>query len=195
MTYSKNRDALKSQLAKHYNEKSLTAAQISALKELEEKSSDKETLPRSYVWGTGMAMAAMLMLAVSVWTFWYKGYDYNAISAEIAYNHNSQMQMEILSNSFVDIDSYLNRLDFALITPKQLPVDKWTLLGARYCSIDGKIAAQFQVEDLDTKRIYTFYQAKLPQGVDANLNNVVIDIDGVSVALWEENGLLMGLAK
>ncbi|WP_028021603.1 hypothetical protein [Enterovibrio calviensis] len=195
MTYSNNRNALKSRLAKHYGEKSLSAAQLNALTKLEEKASDEDAVPRSYVRRTGMAMAAMLMLAVSVWAFWYKGYDYNAISAEIAYNHNSQMQMEVLSNSFADIDTYLNRLDFALITPTRLPVEKWNLLGARYCSIDGKIAAQLQVQDLDTQQIYTFYQAKLPQGVDADLNEVVMDIDGVSVALWEENGLLMGLAK
>ncbi|MBE1273712.1 hypothetical protein [Enterovibrio baiacu] len=79
--------------------------------------------------------------------------------------------------------------------PSQLPVEKWVLLGGRYCSIDGKIAAQLHVKDLETDRVYTFYQAKLPQGSEADMKNVETNVDGVNVSLWEENGLLMGLAK
>ncbi|MEZ9524724.1 hypothetical protein [Enterovibrio norvegicus] len=195
MTYSKNQDPLKSQLTKHYDAKSLSVTQLNALNELQEKATQKQSAPRSQAHRTGMALAAMLMLAVSVWTLWGDRHDYGAISAEIAYNHNSQMQMEILSDSFADIDTYLNRLDFSVVRPSQLPVEKWVLLGGRYCSIDGKIAAQLHVKDLDTDRVYTFYQAKLPQGVEAHVDDMVMDVDGVSVSLWEENGLLMGLAK
>lgn len=195
MTYSKKPDALKSQLTKHYDAKSLSATQLSALNDLQKQSTREGAAPQLVVQRTGIALAAMLILAVSVWTFWFERHDYNAISAEIAYNHNSEMQMEILSDSFADIDTYLNRLDFSVVMPSQLPVEKWILLGGRYCSIDGKIAAQLHVKDLEIDRVYTFYQAKLPQGIEADMKNVVTNVDGVNVSLLEENGLLMGLAK
>ena len=123
-------------------------------------------------------------------------YQYNQpsffdISTEIAYNHNSQMQMEIESNSLLDIQTYLNRLGFTLIESEYFSKGNWELLGGRYCSISGKIAAQLRVKNNDTNEVYTYYQSSIDQQPDQNMGFAV---DGVNVELWEEKGLLMGLA-
>ena len=120
---------------------------------------------------------------------------YGDISKEIEYNHNSQMQMEVFSESIDDIQLHLNRLGFSLIESAFLIGDNWELVGGRYCSISGKIAAQLQIKNLDTSKIYTFYQAKLPDQFFNLIQDKQISVDGVNVKIWQENGLLMGLAK
>ena len=105
------------------------------------------------------------------------------------------MQMEVLSPTIDGIQGHLNRLGFSLIDSIKLASDKWQLIGGRYCSISGKIAAQIKVKNIATKKIYTFYQAKMTTDLISNLIDTELEIDGVTVKLWQEKGLLMGLAQ
>ncbi len=52
-----------------------------------------------------------------------------------------------------------------------------------------------KIKNLDTLKTYTYYQAKLPENFFNIIQNKEIFVDGVNVKMWQENGLLMGLAK
>ncbi|WP_067520673.1 hypothetical protein [Endozoicomonas ascidiicola] len=112
---------------------------------------------------------------------------------EVAYNHNKQMAMEVQSSQLDQVAGYLSQLGFPLIGSKYLPSNQWELLGGRYCSIQGKLAAQLKLRNRQNNRIYTFYQSLLPEPM-ASLKRYESYVDGIRVSLWQENNLLLGLA-
>ncbi|BCL73608.1 hypothetical protein [Vibrio nigripulchritudo] len=179
---------LKQGVKQFYKSQHLSEDQLEAM--LHKTSTPKSTLPWQRV-----AIAAMLLIAVSLFFLFPTRNHYLDISSEIAYNHNSQMQMEVMTSSLSGIRTYLNRLDFSLTSSQHLPTSQWQVIGGRYCSIEGKLAAQIKVKHLETNEIYTLYQARLPDSLDSGVKRYTTDIDGVNVTLWEENGLLMGLAN
>lgn len=176
------------QLLAHYQQHSLSESQLEKLQNLSAPAQSSFMKPL-------LAVAASSLLMVSLYIVNFTGLNYGDISEEIAYNHNSQMQMEVFSESIDDIQSHLNRLGFSLIESAKLAGENWELVGGRYCSISGKIAAQLQIKNLDTSKIYTFYQAKLPEQFFNLIQEKEVSVDGVKVNMWQENGLLMGLAK
>ncbi|KXF83036.1 hypothetical protein [Enterovibrio coralii] len=183
----RSNQSFKASLRQLYGDKTLSDEQLEQL----QAAKQSQGLPRKLQ----PLLAAALLLCASFLVFTSSNQDHQRIATEIAYNHNSQMQMEVQSGAFTDIQHYLNRLDFSLIASEKLPESVWRLIGGRYCSIDGKLAAQLKVEHLESGDIYTLYQAKLPDMFSAEGVSDAIDVDGVEVRLWQEGGLLFGLAK
>jgi len=118
------------------------------------------------------------------------------IMNEIAYNHKQDMPIEIASNSVDDIRTFLDKLSFKIISPSAFSESSWQLLGGRYCSINGKLAAQLKIKNLANNNVYTLYQAATESGIkkpdDDRLTGI---IDGIDVSIWREKGLLLGLAN
>lgn len=119
------------------------------------------------------------------------------IMDEIAYNHQQKMPIEIASASLDDVRQYLDKLDFPIIASSSLDKPNWELLGGRYCSINGKIAAQLKIKNLADNNVYTMYQASIGGSLDKVVNSSPSTqvIDGVDVSIWREKGLLLGLAS
>jgi len=114
---------------------------------------------------------------------------------EIAYNHNRNMAVEIRSSSIDDIDVFLSSLNFTLIKSNHLAGKSLTLLGGRYCSIDGKLAAQLKFQNSADNKTYTVYQVATPAHFDSIEEQPITNyINGVKITLWQENGLLLGIA-
>lgn len=115
------------------------------------------------------------------------------IMAEIAYNHNQDMPIEVSSNSIGDISEYLSKLSFSIVLPSIFSEPKWQFLGGRYCMLDGKLAALLKIKNTKDNQVYTLYQAK--SDVNSPRDNALNDlIEGVDVSIWREQGLLLGLA-
>jgi len=118
------------------------------------------------------------------------------IMDEIAYNHQQKMPIEVASASLGDVRNYLNKLTFPIISPASLDEPNWRLLGGRYCSINGKLAAQLKIKNTEDNSIYTLYQAATEGGESAlGQSQMTQTIDGVGVSIWREKGLLLGLAS
>ena len=117
------------------------------------------------------------------------------IMHEIAYNHQKEMPIEIASNSLINIGDYLNKLEFPLISSNTLNKRDWQLLGGRYCSINGKLAAQLKIKNLNDDKTYTLYQAAIGGNIEQVLGTDREQmIKGINVSIWQEKGLLLGLA-
>jgi len=118
------------------------------------------------------------------------------IMNEIAYNHKQDMPIEVTSDSIDDIRKYLNKLSFPIISPEALKMPNWKFLGGRYCSINGKLAAQLKIKNLKDNNVYTLYQASTEAGIDKSGKVRLTEmIDGIGVSIWREKGLLLGLAS
>ena len=115
---------------------------------------------------------------------------------EIAYNHRQEMPVEVAANTMPAIGQYLDRLSFSLISPRALTDNGWQILGGRYCSINGKLAAQLKVKNIAEDKVYTLYQASAEGDlVQTGISMKSGMVDGVDVSIWQEQGLLLGLAS
>lgn len=197
-------------LKTHYNSKSLSENQLNKLLAIQlnsfELNSSIETkiqwwnrlLPsmRNYRYAFYVTAFMLLGCLFAVYSLLDRAPLSQRIMTEIVYNHKQDMPIEIASSSITDISKYLSKLSFSMVLPGVFSDPNWQLLGGRYCSINGKIAAQLKIKNLKNNSIYTFYQSAIDKDLQkpdtASMNDT---IDGVGVSIWREQGLLLGLAR
>jgi len=188
---------LKKAVQKHYTETQLSTEKMALLKQIQgtnKVSTPKERFLSPKIWKSMVAVAAMFILFLPLGLgLLNKNSIQNEILSEVVYNHTRDMGLEIQTASFDSVKKYLSKLDFQLINSSFLPEDEWTVLGGRYCSIQGKLAALIQVQNKESGVICSFYQSKIPEGFDPDSQMVEKFLDGVNVKLWFEKGLLLAI--
>lgn len=168
------KDKLKSQLKKYYLSK-----EVSPDFSVKKKS--------SFQW----AFLAPALVAVALLMFFTLTPNYNMqVMKEVAYNHNKNLSPEVLTEDLGTIQEALPKLDFTLVASNKLKKNNWKIVGARYCSIKGKIAAQIKLLNTQSDKTYTLYQAS----IDIDIADSSEYIDGAHVKLWTEKGLVFSLA-
>jgi len=124
------------------------------------------------------------------------------IGSEVAKNHIKLKPLEIQTASIQAIREYFTELDFSPIESSLLQASGKTLLGARYCSIQGVTAAQLRLKDTKTGQVQSLYQTiykpevftGLPELEEGKQPITVYD-KGLEVDIWVEKGLLFALTK
>ena len=195
---------LSTHLRQYYEEKEPSVAKLAYLVAMADMASDlrpknedtqKNTVSASgdgdrRIWitlGLSFALAAMLALF-----FLQPMADVTQrVAKEIVLNHNKRLSVEFPSENYADLGELMSKLDFSLVRSKKIYAQDFRVLGGRYCSIQGDLAAQIRLQD-EAGRIYTLYQAAL---TDDLLKLEVGDLqqDGLKLKLWREAGLFFGL--
>lgn len=165
--------------------KEFTAKQLSD-KQLE-RLLHAQTVKKSNKWIYSVIAVAACFVLIMLNTFTFS--LPSKITSEIAYNHNKNMPSEVMTNDYSKINNVLTKLDFEVRDSPKLA--DYTLVGARYCSIQGKIAAQIQLENSKGKR-FTLYQYEIDSDFDQT--ELSLETKGVKVTLWSEGNLHFGLA-
>ncbi|OUR96836.1 hypothetical protein A9Q84_10895 [Halobacteriovorax marinus] len=172
--------SLKGQIKDHYQSKKLSSDQIERLQGARQP---------FFLWGAiGSSLVACSLLFV---LFSTPNFD-NLVMKEITYNHFKNLSVEINTSELSEIQKALPRLDFTIVQSSKFPSDKWKVMGGRYCSIQGQIAAQIKLMKLDSGQVYTFYQSRGRSEFKTEFTES--NIDGAQVKVWSEKGLLMGVA-
>jgi len=114
------------------------------------------------------------------------------VLAEIAMNHNKRLNVEYPYQEFQKLQVAMDRLDFKLTPMIDLP-GKFSLLGGRYCSIQGKLAAQLKVKDIDSGNIATLYVTPSTNKLQKVANQQVV-FDNVTIRTWQDGKNFYGLA-
>lgn len=172
---------------------SLSEDQFKVLEEMQEEVVPQKKWRRPFSW----AMVFVLIAGVSIGYLWKNhpaSLNLSKLPQEIVYHHNKKIEPEIQTNSISELRSFLTKLDFNLVESKFLPSNEWELLGGRYCSLQGRLAAQIKIRNKTSQKIYTLYQLAIPEhlkSMDRAFENYV---DGVKVKIWREQGLLFGIA-
>ncbi len=115
-----------------------------------------------------------------------------SVAAEIVMNHVKDLDVEVRSTTWDELRQSLDKLDFALAGSSRLESRDLRLQGGRYCSIQGKLAAQIRMAGPGGERL-TLYQTATTEdltGLDRTLT-----ASGVEVEMWTEQGLFFGLAQ
>lgn len=198
------KDNLNKIMREHINEKSLSSNQIDALLSLQNKEITKPNkfFSPAYRWG---GSAAVFILAISSVLYLSLSPDValdQRIGSEVAKNHIELKPLEIQTASIQEVRKFLTKLNFSPIESELLKGSTKTLIGARYCSIQGVTAAQLRLQDSKTGQVQSLYQtiydpkvfSGLPE-LRENQKPVTIYSKGFSVDIWVEKGLLFALIR
>lgn len=148
-----------------------------------------------------LAFAAMILLTFSVFIF--QPYQQTNMAVEIAnevtHNHFKLKPLEVESSVLSEVNSYFTKLDFEPISSHLLATQKMTLLGARYCSLQGITAAQIRYKSEDGK-VTTFYEVPYNKDIYSDMpiiekgdEPIVSYSKGMGVKIWVEKGILMAM--
>ena len=182
----------------HFDEHSLGEAK---LQELEAMLADSPPAVKSTSFYQRLApfsvAASLFVMAVSLlFLVQTEGDVRQKIASEVAQNHINMRPLEVSSNQFDDLKEYFTELNFVLVDSDRLNLS--LLKGARYCSIQGKIAAQIRFKGLSSEEGVTHYQVEydpdlygpMPD-VSQGKTPITLSQKGLSVSMWVERGLLM----
>lgn len=140
--------------------------------------------------------AAVALVAVLASTLLWRGVmmpDWAGLAAnEVALNHRKQLAPEFEAADYAPLRTQMGKLDFVIVAPARVPVSGLRVIGARYCSIQGHLAAQIKLRDPEG-RDYTLYQTHLQSGTPS-FADTEYRISGVHIQQWEEDGLFFALA-
>ncbi|NIV42139.1 MAG: hypothetical protein GWN50_07225 [Candidatus Dadabacteria bacterium] len=143
-----------------------------------------------------MSIAASLLIALlATSVFYFDGYLLTKrVIKEIEMNHNKHLSVEMASTDYEQLSKMLAKLDFVLVQPDSEFTKKYELLGGRYCSIQGELAAQLKLKHKDNDTISTLYAAKL----NPELNKIKLtdkSTESTNIKLWKSDKIFYGLAQ
>ena len=116
-----------------------------------------------------------------------------AIAAEIALNHSKNFAVEFPAQGYAELRERMEKLDFTLHPPSLPGARGLRIVGGRYCSIQGQLAAQIKLED-DAGRMVTLYETRFVREF-AGLSEGDLDLQGLRIRIWRDGDLLLGLAR
>jgi anti-sigma factor RsiW len=177
---------VKSELKEFYEKKSLSTDKMEDLLALQSELKEKRKLKRLPFFA-GLIAASLVIFAL----LQFDGSPLDQkIMKEVVYNHNKDMPSEVLTKEYSIINEALDKLDFKVIKSQRL-ASRYQLIGGRYCSIQGKIAAQLKMIDKKTQKRVTLYQFK------PNFDAISFEgqLGAISVEIWHEGSSSFALAK
>ena len=144
-------------------------------------------------WMPALATAAVLLLAFG----FYRNYGdqkdlITRVLQEISMNHNKLLDIEIAARDYRELQSRLDRLDFE-VTPDPETKRSFALIGGRYCSIQGGLAAQLKVKHISSGVIHTLYVTQLTESLK-QIPSQQTDVAGTRIRLWSDGGRFFALA-
>lgn len=152
--------------------------------------------PRRRLW-IGIAAAVVLALTAIVWTTAHRVESPQKVATSIAHQaalgHNEKQELEFRVNNCAELRRQMKSLDFAIIEPQMVKEMNMRIVGARYATLGGEIAAQIRYVDAHGVPC-TLYEAR-PAAQLARVEAGDHVVDGLRVSLWKENGLVMVLAR
>ena len=188
---------LKQAVIEHFEEINLNDEQLSRLSFLQENDQRVGNSKPSRAW---LAVAAIFIVVWVLYSLPLGQSDLTIrIAEEVAVNHLKQRPLEVQGIVLAEVRPYFNELDFRLSETRMISPSDNTLLGGRYCSVQGIPAAQLRIEDVSGQS-RTLYQApyiasRFGDLPDVDKGGIPLEIytRGLHVSLWVEKGLLFAL--
>lgn len=192
---------LKNVMHDFVEKKSLSDKQLESLMQLQKTSIKKESNVK-YRWVAVAAVFFIMMGNVFYFSMSPELALEQRIGSEVAKNHINLKPLEIQTSSMKAIRGFLTELDFSPVESILLKSSSKSLIGGRYCSIQGVTAAQLRLRDNETGQIQSLYQTVYDKDVfydlpllKENQKPVTVYSKGLAVDIWVEKGILFALTR
>ena len=206
---------LRQAVCEHLEQHQLTDAQLATLMTMQKNQAALDegcACPRPWLWlwrrpwfssrqaRSLSAMAAAMVVAVAVWLSLPAIDMPQRIAEEVARNHLNLKPLEVRTSDMAEIRRYFDRLAFKPVSSRLIAATDLTMIGGRYCSIQGIDAAQLRMLPAGGDEIQTVYQTvydpklfkDLPQ-LEHGDTPVDVTIKGLKVRVWVEKGVLFAM--
>ncbi len=201
------KQSLKNGVQQYLNNKSLSSKQLDQLFMLQKKHAKQVRKPY-FSWYKITTVASTLVLSF-VLSLYFANTAYfstltieQRIAEEVAGNHLKLKPLEIKADTMQGISTYFNQLNFSPISPTLLPLSKQTLLGGRYCSIQGVTALQLRMMNHKTNKVQSLYETQYDKQVfkdfpklEQDSKPLTIYVKGMKVDMWVEKDVLFALIE
>ena len=196
---------LKNAIQDRFEEVSLDDEQLAALRRPVYHAPAGRPVRGSWLLAGGLFAAALTLISFFYTAQWYRAGSDNrllvAIAEEVAANHLKLKPLEVEGTELAPVLAYFTELDFQPVTSPRLGARGATLLGGRYCTIQGVTAAQLRYRAPDGT-LSTWYEGTLPARQLAALPDIGAGgrpsrhlVKGIEVSIWQEHGLVFAEAR
>lgn len=138
------------------------------------------------------AAAVLVLLCAGAYRVAQQAQYKERVLAEIAMNHRKDLGVEVETDQYPQLRQELDRLDFDL-EPVSAHAAGLALVGGRYCSIQGKLAAQLKVVDSKSNEMLTLYVAPLDEEL-AQLAPLDEGYEDLHMRCWRDGERFFALA-
>lgn len=203
MSQSSN-NSFKQAVQHHIDEVNLSEGQLNQLKAIMDTSDETDTQNKLWFGWLSIATVAVffLMFTVSTWVVDQPTNMVQRIAEEVVHNHLKLKPLEVKTDSIDGVRQYFSKLDFMPIDSALVNDPSLSLIGGRYCSLQGLTAAQLRLKEDTNKTIQTFYQTEYREEVFGYLPHisqgekpVETYVKGIKVKIWVEKGLVFALTE
>lgn len=183
-------DSLDDALRDHYHRQSPSPAVLDRLRDATAAADRGRHRARRGL----LAVAALLALVIA-----WLGIDpgrpplVERVATEVSMNHRRDLGLDFTTASYDQLNRAMDQLDFALTPPDSAHAEQLALVGGRYCSLQGQIAAQLRLEGPSGRRA-TLYATRLDPSLAA-LGEQTVGADDVQVTVWSADGIFFALAR
>lgn len=113
---------------------------------------------------------------------------------EIAIHHLAGKKPTVLSESYDVVQDQLAKLTFSIMPDRPRLLQDYKLVGAKYCSLQGNLAAQVKLADREHGALHTLYVTELT-GDCRIMKPEIFYRSGVIVDIWSDDDRLFALAS
>lgn len=159
-----------------------------------------------YAGAISICASVVLVFSIVIWPALFLPNYSQEIANEVVKNHLKLKPLDVASHSFNDVRDYFSDLDFSPVDTLSRNIDasdrsfaksSLSLVGGRYCSVRGTIAAQLRYHDAQDS-VSTLYQTAYDEKQhgripDKNQKPFLVESKGLDVTLWKEKDVLMVL--
>jgi anti-sigma factor RsiW len=190
-----NEQELERALKNFYRAKSLPTARVDLLSQAKNRIVRSAPRRRIILLMESAALVAALVIAIVVATQEeHRWAVERAVCAEVVMNHRKHSPLEVISSDYSEVQFALSRLDFSIKPANPKILQTYRLMGGRYCSIQGVLAAQLRVRDVHSDKECTLYAIK-DTGKLRDVAATIDKVDGVRVEIWRQDNMLFALAE
>jgi hypothetical protein len=154
-------------------------------------------------WWLRTAAAAMFVIGVTAAALWLVVLGGSApespaaiarvVAEQAALGHNRPQELEFRVSRTSELRENMKSLDFTPVEPARMESMNMKIVGARYATIEGSLAAEIRYLEPNGEEC-TLYLVR-PVKRLASVPPGEYQVDGLQVSLWREKGLLMVLAR
>lgn len=189
------------QIRGYYESHHLSGAARARLKAMLRSGASTRNASRWWWMKAGVAAGFIIVAtAAALWFAVFRGFSpespheiASTVARVAAEGHNERQELEFRAARTSELRRMMKSLDFAPVEPDMMARMNMHVVGARYTTIEGVIAAQILYRDPKGEPC-TLYLAR-PVEKLSHIQAGEHDVDGLRVSVWREKGLLMVLAR
>ncbi len=175
----------------HFGALQLNDDQVERIMRTTQPTVSRRSRRRFVEWG----IAASLLIAVATGVHAFGTIKERTESAlrEAAMNHTRRLDTEFQAQEIAALDHDMTQLPFNISLPGHLR-GRYSVVGARYCSMSGNLAAHVKLIDQQSKQKISLFMTQMVDDLKY-IETEREGVNGVDVKLWQEGGLFYALAK